>query len=228
MAHLYGAQVRDRPPDDLGLAQRDDVGVGGLAGDETHLGDELARRGYVVLAVDALGWGDRGPTTYEEQQALASNLYNLGSSLAGLMAREDVRAAGFLAGATVGYHAGERFPTLMRLGVGVLLGEARDERTGTFKATAGGSYATDPIVDFPSATYLYIDPEARVGLRLGEHLELSAGVKLLMLVALSQPKWDTSLELAASTDGIGTYPPESVMGGFVFLASPGISLRYDY
>ena len=62
------------------------------------VGDELARRGYVVLAVDALGWGDRGPVTYEEQQALASNLYNLGSSLAGLMAREDVRAAAFLAG----------------------------------------------------------------------------------------------------------------------------------
>ncbi|TLS42572.1 hydrolase [Streptomyces montanus] len=62
------------------------------------LGDELARRGYVVLAVDALGWGDRGPITYEQQQALASNFYNLGSSLAGLMAREDVRAAGFLAG----------------------------------------------------------------------------------------------------------------------------------
>ncbi|MDX3585367.1 dienelactone hydrolase family protein [Streptomyces europaeiscabiei] len=62
------------------------------------VGDELARRGYVVLAVDALGWGDRGPVTYEEQQALAGNLYNLGSSLAGLMAREDVRAAAFLAG----------------------------------------------------------------------------------------------------------------------------------
>ncbi|WP_149824133.1 dienelactone hydrolase family protein [Streptomyces tailanensis] len=62
------------------------------------VGDELARRGYVVLAVDALGWGDRGPITYDQQQALASNLYNLGSSLAGLMAREDVRAADFLAG----------------------------------------------------------------------------------------------------------------------------------
>ncbi|MFM9592374.1 dienelactone hydrolase family protein [Streptomyces scabiei] len=62
------------------------------------VGDELARRGHVVLAVDALGWGDRGPVGYEEQQALASNLYHLGSSLAGLMAREDVRAAAFLAG----------------------------------------------------------------------------------------------------------------------------------
>ncbi|WP_037668403.1 dienelactone hydrolase family protein [Streptomyces griseus] len=62
------------------------------------VGDELARRGYVVLSVDALGWGDRGPLTYEQQQALASNFFNLGSSLAGLTAREDVRAAGFLAG----------------------------------------------------------------------------------------------------------------------------------
>jgi dienelactone hydrolase len=61
-------------------------------------GDELARRGYVVLCLDALGWGDRDPLAYERQQALASNLFHLGSSLAGLMAREDERAAGFLAG----------------------------------------------------------------------------------------------------------------------------------
>ncbi|MGW3726392.1 dienelactone hydrolase family protein [Streptomyces sp. NPDC000851] len=62
------------------------------------IGDELARRGYAVFAVDALGWGDRGPLAYDQQQALAASLYHLGSSLAGLMAREDVRAAGFLAG----------------------------------------------------------------------------------------------------------------------------------
>jgi pimeloyl-ACP methyl ester carboxylesterase len=60
-------------------------------------GDHLATRGYAVLAVDALGWGDRGGLTYEGQQALAANLYNLGSSPAGLMAREDTRAAALLA-----------------------------------------------------------------------------------------------------------------------------------
>ncbi|MFC6016460.1 dienelactone hydrolase family protein [Plantactinospora solaniradicis] len=60
------------------------------------VGDELARRGYVVLAVDALGWGDRSGLGYEAQQALASNLFHLGSSLAGLTAREDVRMAAFL------------------------------------------------------------------------------------------------------------------------------------
>jgi dienelactone hydrolase len=62
------------------------------------LGEVLAARGYAVLAVDALGWGDRGGLTYEGQQALASNLAHLGSSLAGLMAYEDVRAAAMLAG----------------------------------------------------------------------------------------------------------------------------------
>jgi dienelactone hydrolase len=66
--------------------------------DGRFVGDELARRGYVVLCLDAPGWGDRGPVTYEQQQALAANFFNLGSSLAGLMAREDARAAGFLAG----------------------------------------------------------------------------------------------------------------------------------
>lgn len=60
-------------------------------------GDALARRGYVVLAVDALGWGDRGPLTGDTQQALAANAFNLGSSLAGIMAAEDARAAAFLA-----------------------------------------------------------------------------------------------------------------------------------
>jgi len=61
------------------------------------VGNELAARGYAVLAVDALGWGDRGGLTYDGQQALASNLFNLGSSLAGLLAYEDMRAAGLLA-----------------------------------------------------------------------------------------------------------------------------------
>jgi len=61
------------------------------------IGDDLVARGYAVLAVDTLGWGDRSGLTYEAQQALASNLFNLGSSLSGLMAAEDARAAAFLA-----------------------------------------------------------------------------------------------------------------------------------
>ncbi len=62
-----------------------------------YLGDELAKRGYVCLATDALNWSDRGGGGFEGQQALASNLMHFGISLAGLIAHEDLRAAEFLA-----------------------------------------------------------------------------------------------------------------------------------
>jgi dienelactone hydrolase len=61
------------------------------------VGDELARRGYVCLATDALNWSDRGGGGYENQQALASNLMQLGISYAGLISQEDLQAAEFLA-----------------------------------------------------------------------------------------------------------------------------------
>lgn len=62
-------------------------------------GDELAKRGYVVFSFDALGWGDRSVPGFrnESQQALASNLFNLGTSFAGIIAQEDLRASKFLA-----------------------------------------------------------------------------------------------------------------------------------
>lgn len=62
-------------------------------------GDELAKRGYVVLSVDAFGWGDRSVKGFktDSQQALASNLFNLGTSFAEIIALEDVRASEFLA-----------------------------------------------------------------------------------------------------------------------------------
>jgi dienelactone hydrolase len=61
------------------------------------IGDELAKRGYVCFATDALNWSDRGGAGGEGQQAVASNLFNLGMSFAGLIAWEDLRAAEFLA-----------------------------------------------------------------------------------------------------------------------------------
>ncbi|MGY5957489.1 alpha/beta fold hydrolase [Kosakonia sp. BK9b] len=61
------------------------------------IGDELASRGYAVIAIDSPGWGDRGPMVYEQQQALASNYFNLGRSLAGEVAYEDMRTVDFIA-----------------------------------------------------------------------------------------------------------------------------------
>ena len=61
------------------------------------IGDELAKRGYVCLATDMLNWSDRGGGGYENQEALAANLFQFGASWAGLIAHEDLRAAEFLA-----------------------------------------------------------------------------------------------------------------------------------
>ena len=65
------------------------------------IGDQLARRGYVVFSMDALYWGDRGRAegvSYEDQQAFASNLFHLGMSWSGIIAQEDLRSVEFVAG----------------------------------------------------------------------------------------------------------------------------------
>jgi dienelactone hydrolase len=61
------------------------------------IGDELAKRGYICLATDMLNWSDRGGGGYDNQHAIAANLFQFGASWAGLIAHEDIRAAEFLA-----------------------------------------------------------------------------------------------------------------------------------
>ncbi|XXT18665.1 PEGA domain-containing protein [Sorangium sp. So ce429] len=156
-------------------------------------------------------------------------------------ANEALRLGGVLAGITAGYHFGERFPVLFRVGLGALLGEVRDERAGTFALTpdrrrpseapgqpARVAFDAAPQVDFPWAAYAYLEPEVRFGLRLSERFELSAGMKLLMLLAIRKPTWDSTRPIPADLDGVATYPAESVMGTFVLMVAPGASLRYEF
>jgi len=64
------------------------------------VGDEYAKAGYVVLAIDALMWGERGRKegiSYEGQQALASTLMQMGMNWKGIITFEDMRSVDFLA-----------------------------------------------------------------------------------------------------------------------------------
>ncbi len=64
------------------------------------VGDDYARRGYVVLSVDALFWGERGRregVDYNFQQALSANLQQLGMTWTGVITWDDVRSVDFLA-----------------------------------------------------------------------------------------------------------------------------------
>lgn len=68
--------------------------------DGQYVGDYYAARGYIVLAIDALYWNERGRqegTDYDGQQALASNLMQMGMNWAGVITYDDVRSVEFLA-----------------------------------------------------------------------------------------------------------------------------------
>lgn len=71
--------------------------------DGIYTGDRYAAKGYVVLAIDAILWGNRGEgadgrqTKYDTQQALASNCLKLGTSLVGLITWDDLRSIDWLA-----------------------------------------------------------------------------------------------------------------------------------
>lgn len=68
--------------------------------DDQYTGDYFAANGYVVLAIDALLWGERGRKegpNYDTQQALASNLQQMGTSWGSIITMDDVRSAEFLA-----------------------------------------------------------------------------------------------------------------------------------
>ena len=58
------------------------------------VGDTLVEAGFAVLAIDALGWGERSRPglARDDQQALANHLMQLGHSWAGVIASDDLRA----------------------------------------------------------------------------------------------------------------------------------------
>lgn len=58
------------------------------------VGDTLVRAGFAVLAIDALGWGERSRPGFarDDQQALMNHLLQLGHSWAGLIASDDLRS----------------------------------------------------------------------------------------------------------------------------------------
>jgi len=58
------------------------------------VGDSLVNAGFAVLAIDALGWGERSRPGFakDDQQALMNHLLQLGHSWAGVIASDDLRS----------------------------------------------------------------------------------------------------------------------------------------
>ena len=160
-----------------------------------------------------------------------ASLKPVGASGADQGTLEDTIAVhrGGLAGAFLGFTIGDRFPVHLGVGGGMAFATVTDTRSGAFTPQDAGPELHVGPVTLSSLTFFgYAAPEGRLGIRLGDHLELSAGIDALILVPLSRPSWPAGQPVNAGVDGIGTFPAESLLARAVFSVAPGLGLRYDF
>jgi hypothetical protein len=140
---------------------------------------------------------------------------------------------GFRIGPSAGYRFEENALRLtVRLGAGLFFGDAVDGRTGTFQ-TAGGASFPVSVSETSRAVYAYVAPEARASYPIGEHLEITASLALIVLGALDQPTWtDRQPVLAAPAgqqgDGVATFGSQSLAGPFLVVALPSLGARWAF
>jgi PEGA domain len=127
---------------------------------------------------------------------------------------------GLTLGGSVAYHTASALPFTLRLGAGVLLGEARDERTAQFPLGPTGATET------AAARYGYVSPELRVGLPLGEHTEVLLGVQALVLVAITKPSWQDADNVVLGRDFL-SFGEAAMVGPVLLVVTPGVGLRYE-
>ncbi|MFO0759551.1 MAG: PEGA domain-containing protein [Byssovorax sp.] len=142
-----------------------------------------------------------------------------------------LRVRGFLAGAWAAYGFGERFPLRFRAGAGALVGKVTDTRTGSFSPsdpTITTPFSIGPVLESPGVAWFYLDPELRAGIRIGQHLELSAGVEAMLLFTLTAPRWNAAHAINAATDGYATFPDDRLTSTVLFGLLPGLGARYDF
>ncbi|WP_437729606.1 kelch repeat-containing protein [Sorangium sp. So ce861] len=140
---------------------------------------------------------------------------------------------GFLAGVWAGLSLGDRHRFSVRLGAGALLGTVRDERTGTFTSASGMEFHLDPTVAQDPARFFVMTPEMRGGLRLGEHLEVTAGLAAAVLVRLREPVWTNPPEGAYGRIDLDSgyfarFEQESLAGTVMVVIAPKIGMRYTF
>lgn len=158
------------------------------------------------------------------------------------VADDSLALRGLLVGGAASLHLGEAFPLLIRLGAGGLFGSLTDRRTGSFTTVerevsdgAGGTtilpatpYETGELEESPSATYLFVAPEARAGVRLGDHVEIGASLGAYVLFGVSRPTWADERFVTTGNDGAAVFGEQDLAGGTILVLVPGLGARLDF
>jgi hypothetical protein len=214
IAFLFGGDVSDTGSPSIPL------GFSGRA----HLGYELPSgvgfsldAGYMYLA-----------RTIDDRQTV---IRPVGKAEARGIASDRVSLKGLLVGGSAHLHRstiGEKMPLLLRVGLGALLANANDRRSGTFTPAGGAPIAVDTARTSADVPYLYIAPEVRVGYRIANRLEISAGVEVMVLVGLKAARWDPNNGVVLGDQGLAGYDNQTLVGSTLFLVNPGVGARFDF
>lgn len=147
------------------------------------------------------------------------------------VANDDLRLRGFLVGITGSMRVGEEFPVRMRLGAGALIGSVRDQRRGIFTLRDGSSFDAPELVAEASTAMVYVDPEVTIGMKIGDRLELGAGLQALILFPALAPTWADDTETPAfdaGGDGQARYRGDLTMTGPMVHFVPTLSARTSF
>lgn len=144
-------------------------------------------------------------------------------------ASDTLSMRGLLVGGSAHLHKGEKFTWLARIGVGVMLGNGSDRRSGEgFSQPGGPAVTVETTKTSTDVSYLYVAPEARVGYRIGKRAEIAVGAEVAVMVALKQARWDPQKAVVVGSQGLATYRDESLFGSTLLLVSPGITGRFEF
>jgi PEGA domain-containing protein len=139
---------------------------------------------------------------------------------------DHVSLGGLVLGGSGSLRLGTVWPVTFRLGAGALLGSLTDDRYGAFTDSTHSPFSA-ALPASSGATYLYAAPEVRVGWAPDPHLELSAGIAVVVLAALSQPSADKA-EIPTGADGEGSYGSETLAGRTIVAVAPGLGAAYAF
>lgn len=172
---------------------------------------------------------------FSAAQSLSSRSFELsptGFTPYGHTLDESTSLRGALIGIDGSFHRGKTTTLTARIGAGMLIGNAKDTRTGTLPVVnpqaPAGTYAANAVTS-ESAISAYVAPEIRVGYRVADHVEIDIGAALFIIQSISRPKWDTSGSPINSTaDGQVTMPNDPLTKSTLVVVSPSIGARFDF
>jgi hypothetical protein len=214
LALLLGGDVSDSGSASFPL------GVVGRA----HLGYELPSglgfalsAGYLYLARDV-----------DDRQTV---IRPVGKPEAPGTANDKLSLKGVLVGGSAQLHRntfGVNMPLLLRVGVGAFLANATDRRSGDFTPAASMPVHIDTAKTSVDVPHVYVAPEVRLGYRLGDRIELSAGVEIMLLVALKEARWDPTTGVVLGNQGLAGFSDQALFGSTLLLVNPGVGARFDF